>query len=246
MFKSFRIDRLIKTSIAKAAQKTIARIIEKYGSLSGREEDITSKLEERFGSELIEEIATQFKFNKKHGLNFDVFSYRKKQEHETGADILGIVDIQVNSKRVTKIYLAQCKVGKVTNHEKNSWPQFECVSSNDILAQAEAMLSLTSDSFFFIYTEKGIFSTPAFQIRLANKSKKIKSSEVYIKKIESFYSDFFKCFIGDEVSKLGIKDNLNIREIAEDFVRVKKINVKNVIGIVVSDGTSEYGVSSRE
>ncbi len=198
MLKKFRVEQAIRNIVKRISNQTIRRIVAKYGTLSGYEENITSKLEDNLSIELINSIEQELSGKIIKGLSFEVFTYKKKQEHNTGADILGVVDLQINGQRVIKSYLAQCKVGIITGRDGFGHHTFRCRSSNDILVQAEKMLSISSDSFFFIYTEEGIFVLPAFDIRLCNKEHIIDSSEIYFHGLGVFYAEFFKCFIGDE------------------------------------------------
>ncbi len=247
MLKSFRIGKAIREAVNKAAQLTIDRIKNKYGNIDGKEEDITSKLEDRLGVELVESIESEISGKEIQGLLFDVVTYKKSQEKNVGADIMGIVDIQLNGKRVTKLYLAQCKVGHITK-DRFGASIFNCSSSKDILEQAEKMLAITSDSFFFIYTEDAIFTVPAFQIRLCNKTNYINSTELYFKVLGTFYSDFFKCFIGDEKAIPPFDSTKTIRELikSETFPDLIKFNNLSYVTIKLKDDPNKTKGKQKE
>ncbi|MDQ3110127.1 MAG: hypothetical protein M3R17_09545 [Bacteroidota bacterium] len=229
MLKTFHIDTAIKKTVNKVSEETLIKLEKKYGRIDGREEDITSKLEDKLGDTLVDGIQREFSGTKINGLAFDLFTYKKKQEKNNGADVLGVVDITLNGQRVKKAYLAQCKIGKVEGIDNFKHTIFSCISSKNILEQAEKMLAITSDSFFFIYTKKGIYAIPAFQIRLCNKKHLISSKETHFLNLGTFYSDFFKCFIGDE--KLG-----NSIDLAEDTkFDVKMRSARTLIYITIKE-----------
>lgn len=235
MLKKFRVERAIRNIVKRISNRTIRRIVEKYGTLNGYEENITSKLEDNLSIELIDSIEQELSGKIIKGLSFDVFTYKKKQENNTGADILGVVDLQINSQRVIKTYLAQCKVGIIIRKDDFGHHTFRCRSSNDILAQAEKMLSISSDSFFFIYTEEGIFVLPAFDIRLCNKKHTIDSDEIYFHGLGVFYAEFFKCFIGDEKVIQGHGIMKDIKRFSEQDVLFPKLEFNNMSYVTIKD-----------
>lgn len=228
MLKSFRIDKTIRETINRVSQNTLGRIKEKYGNIDGREEDITSKLEDKLGENLVDEIQNELNGQIINGLAFDIFTYKKTQEKHNGADIFGVVDIQVNGKRVRKSYLAQCKIGHIVGYDSFSVPIFNCRSSKDILQQAENMLAISSDSFFFIYTDIGIFTLPAFQLRLCNKTNYINSNEIYFHGLGSFYAEFFKCFIGDEKLMNNFNATIDIKKLVEQKNIFDELKINNL------------------
>ena len=98
------------------------------------------------------------------------------------------------------------------------------ITGNDprIQSQANDMLRITSDSFFFLYTDQGIYVTPALEVQLLGKNS-IDTDYLYYKKLGSFYQEFFKCFIGDHHIAPIYNDSTQLGKLADNY------SVANVI-----------------
>lgn len=234
MAKIYGLDSVVRLKVRKICKALINRHKKKYVEIDGREEEITSQLERVLAEDLVTEIQKVFNEKDKR-IVFDTYTYKKVNEAVNGADFMGIVDIELNNTRVRKAFLAQCKIAKGVSFNPYRGYSFQGASSKNILEQAEKMLKLTSDSFFFFYTSQGIFVVPAFQIRSINEKYKIDSSNYYYHTIEHFYSEFFKCFIGDEkiVSLGNSKSFPKESEPLEELL--SSLNVNFVSYLKVSD-----------
>jgi hypothetical protein len=108
---------------------------------------------------------------------------RRAQEPRVGADFLGVVNITLPEFSGSKGFLAQAKMvhsGRV----------------NDVAAlrrQCEKMLSLTPDSFVFLYSYDGIRIVPAISVIAA----KIDPVFLYSRSPQRFFEEHLECFIGD-------------------------------------------------
>jgi hypothetical protein len=80
------------------------------------------------------------------------------------------------------------------------------------------MLNLTSDSYVFIYSEKGIFVTPTYGTKLS--CGKIDTRNQFYKSIGRFYSEFFNCFIGEHKANGQDLSILTLEEIV-DLIKSK-------------------------
>lgn len=228
--KNRRIIRKIGEKIEEVSQRISDELISSYNQyrgIDGKEEDITSKLEEKITDHLLKEIENSFKFYRVRGVNFDVYTYRKEtEEPHIGADIAGLVEITIfdkkQSKTISKAYLAQAKIA----NRKRIFPYHVYYKSDNkhILKQAKKMLDITSDSFFFLYTTNGIFVVPALEIYLFNKNT-IDTRFYYKKRFGSFYQEFFKCYIGDHNISTIYNKPPDLISYAEE------LNVKNVLYI---------------
>lgn len=63
-------------------------------------------------------------------------------------------------------------------------------ADKNLLKQCDDMLTVTSDSYVFIYSRQGIYSVPAFNFLRP-------SRYLHHKRIDRFFGEFLKCFIGD-------------------------------------------------
>jgi hypothetical protein len=151
-------------------------------------------------------------------LDLKIETFTKETENKTGADLGIVLRINKNGIILEKVILVQSKVGEI----KKSGSIY--AGNEDILTQAENMLKFTSDSFFFIYTTKGIKVFSALAVKFNNK-KAINSKELYYHDFDSFISEFFKCFIGDHHIKSIFR---NPNYLVNDFIDEQ---VQNLIKI---------------
>lgn len=163
MLKRFGIIKEIGRVMEKVADDISDEVIRKYPSINAREEDLTSKLDWEITTYLLEKIANTL--NKKvkiNGITFGAYTFTKREEKTYGADIAGILEIDIGGQVITKGYLAQAKIGKAAQKLSSSYV-YKCYSSK-LQSQITSMLKQTSDSFIFIYTEKGIAVVPGFRL----------------------------------------------------------------------------------
>lgn len=209
MIKKYRtikeVGRVIKDASQELSIKEVINpVLQSKGDVQGNEEKITDVLENRINLALIKEIEKKLNTTKFKGLKINIHTYSKyTEEPKIGADFAGVLEIDLGKgATLRKIFLAQAKVCKITG--KHSRTRTFSMSTNDakVPKQATDMLNITSDSFFFLYTNKGIYVIPALEVELYNKVPRkprltIDTTDIYYKSIGSFYEDFFKCFIGD-------------------------------------------------
>lgn len=218
------ITEIIEKASQKLSEDVIKRRIKIDNTITGREEDITSKLETKLSEDLNEQISTSL--NGYEGkITFEVYPFKKTEEKKVGADLCGIVDINHNGKRVVKYFLAQSKVCSVKTRDGKTY--YHGGDAN-LSSQVNEMLNITSDSFVFLYTDEGIYVTPAFGIKVSDG--KIDTRDQYYKSIGTFYGEFFKCFVGDHKADGIDLSTLNLEEIIElaksKFIHYIKINTE--------------------
>jgi len=153
-------------------------------------------------------------------------------ENEFGADLCGVLDIDIEHFKLSKGFLAQAKIaGKEevsitkepldalnvqVTRENSDYPKVQVRLSgkpNDkkprLLTQCEHMLEITPDSYVFIYSLEGILVVPASTI--TNMSFERKPQPVYSKTLSQFFRDFLMSFIGD--LRLKAYDDETLREL---------------------------------
>jgi hypothetical protein len=219
----------LQNHINKAVDKVFQDIVDDFPKIQGREEEITSQFRGEINRHLIHEIEKSLGGIKLNDFKIDVYTYSPKEEHSTGADIAGILEIDYGSKKLKKAFLAQSKICypiTVKSSTGTSAPHYKAKNSL-ILKQAKDMLNITSDSFFFLYTKTGCFVIPALHVDAIGKDE-VNTVDFHYKKLGNFYSEFFQCFIGDH----------KIADIATDSKSLKdyaaKYNVNNVLYIKIN------------
>ena len=110
------------------------------------------------------------------------------EEKRHGADLMGIVDIDIPDYRVIKGFLAQAKRAEPgQKFQKKAWDRLHF--------QCETMLLRTPDSFVWVYSKtKGIRIFPAISVST------LKSNDIfdlYSRSVSSFFEYHIECFIGD-------------------------------------------------
>jgi len=132
---------------------------------------------------------------------------RGAPEHEFGADLVGVLDVDIPSYKVSKGFLAQAKLankGEITVKLPGSCPGYEYPeitvsiprdpSSSRLVSQCKQMLSVTPDSYVFVYSQFGIFVIPASAITSIAPGS---CRPVYSKRIGGFFMEHMMSFIGD-------------------------------------------------
>ncbi len=119
-------------------------------------------------------------------------------EQRFGADFCGVLDVQFENFKQTKGFLAQAKMEKDgIVVRKGLWGVTTVTFSSEnklkrLKEQAERMLSVTPDSFVFIFSSKGFVVVPASSIKGL-----VKGGKLYAKPIDRFFKEYLMCFIGD-------------------------------------------------
>lgn len=194
----------ISKKLGQAAKNVITKTLETHGedffgepkTLQGRETEITPSISSEITGHLLDEVEKLLDNKKIQGVRFHVNTYKQSEENITGADLLGILSIDLNGNKIQKFFLAQAKVG-TRRQNGNAY----CINQ-DILRQAKDMLNHSPASFFFIYTKEGLEVVSALMIQLLNKNS-INTKEIISKDFSEFYKDFFDCFIGDNRIELA-------------------------------------------
>lgn len=110
------------------------------------------------------------------------------EEKRHGADLMGVVDIDIPDYLVVKGFLAQAKRAEPGQRfQQKDWDRLNF--------QCETMILRTPDSFVWVYSKtKGIRIFPAISV-LTLKSKDI--FDLYSRSVSSFFEYHIECFIGD-------------------------------------------------
>lgn len=134
-------------------------------------------------------------------------------EHEFGADLCGVLRVDLPKFQQSKGFLIQAKI--VQANLISQGPRgFTGVRFPDddefkrLQSQAEHMLEITPDSFILIYSSKGFFAVPASDI-LALKDE----GTTYGKPVAAFFKEFLMCFIGD--TRISAWDDSTLRSVKE-------------------------------
>lgn len=113
---------------------------------------------------------------------------RFAEEKYFGADLMGILTIELPKYRVKKGFFAQAKR---IEPDKNLSPREWC----RLCKQCENMLEHTSESFVWVYSKsQGIRIFPAISV-IALNSRNI--FDLYSRGMMRFFENHFECFIGD-------------------------------------------------
>ena len=165
MFKEHRILSDIAKAVDEAAE-VANRVLNSHEDIKGREEEITSELRFSITCLLLDGIKERLHGRTIRGVKLGAYVLKRStEEPRVGADLAGIIRLTVGNTTISKTFLAQAKVGEFRDGDK-----YPVVPYNKkLLSQCRKMLERSSDSFVFIYTERGIFVVPALSVRLANK-----------------------------------------------------------------------------
>jgi hypothetical protein len=224
MLKNYKIIKQIGSIISSAADEICFNVLGEFSDLNGREEEITLILRREINQQLLDSIKKKLGGQNIGGCKFTVATFKKKQESKIGADLAGIIEFNFNGRTVSKAFLAQSKVAKSYQYDRNL-PTIKC-ANKDILNQAVNMLQISSDSFFFLYSKDGIYCVPALQVHLAGLNV-IDTATQPFHKFGAFYEEFFKCFIGDHLISPNKFGAVNLEDYAE------KIKANAILKITV-------------
>lgn len=197
MIKKYTFIQEAANAVKIAAEESASAVLSQHAKIRGREEEITAQLKSQITQRMVDQVQANLNGKEINGVRFAVQVFRRAEEHEVGADLMGVLQIDTPTDSVRKMFLAQAKVCDLGT---DSWgnPIAICHDYDSRLrGQVRDMLALTPDSFAFFYTTEGIFVVPAFQISLTS-GNRISTDEVYAHRIGPFYEEHFKCFIGDQ------------------------------------------------
>lgn len=194
MLKDHRIVRRVSGIIRDASDEVMKDVLSVNSELRGREEEVTAQLKSEITLHLMEKIQAKLNDKTIKGVHFGVYTFRKVEEKQVGADLLGLLDINLDGQTLTKGYLAQAKVGTAFGPDDDHL-NARC-RDDRLLGQIDNMLKVSPASYVFIYTRKGVFVVPASDAQSAG-SNSINTEHIYNHRFGSFYEEFFKCFIGD-------------------------------------------------
>jgi hypothetical protein len=143
-------------------------------------------------------------------------------EREFGADLVCVFNSDLKTCTLSKGVLVQAKKagsGGVTIFPGNHrYPEISVAVSkrdpscpNSLFAQCQAMLSITPDSYVFVYCSDGIFVVPALSIVSLEVGGR--SLNIYSKCLRYFMLDFLQCFLGDAL--INAVDDDSLRKVRE-------------------------------
>lgn len=114
---------------------------------------------------------------------------RAAQEKKVGADLLGVIDLNLPDLEFKKGFLAQAKRAEPgARFREDDW--------ENLITQCKRMLSNTPDSFLMLYSKrKGIRIVPALSVIHYEGRDPFQLNH---RSIRRFFEDFLECFIGDK------------------------------------------------
>jgi len=113
---------------------------------------------------------------------------RHSQESTFGADFLGVLTLDLLGLRVMKGFFAQAKLIRRGNSRTQA-SEFERLRD-----QCHKMLSVTPDSFVFLYSKRGIKIIPASSV-VGTSAEHLNS--LWNRTIGRFFTEYVECFVGD-------------------------------------------------
>jgi hypothetical protein len=181
MLKFRRIVRRSARRIATAATHTVddlvAGRVEHEPEFTG---EMLGRMKQSMQGYRIGGVRWDAKILTSHGTN--------AQERRFGADFMGVLDLDLPEYKIQKGFLAQAKrieSGKRMSNE--DWDR--------MAVQCKKMLSITPESFIFVYSPQEIVVIPALAIISAQQRSSL--TEFYSRSLVRFYEDHFECFVGD-------------------------------------------------
>lgn len=128
------------------------------------------------------------------------------QEKKYGADFVGSLEINLDGFYICKGFLAQAK--KVEPNDT-----FSCAEYDKLSSQCHDMLSLSSDSFVFLYSAvDGFLVLPALSVI---GSRHCNPHELTTKQIQKFFVEHFECFIGD--TRISLAHVTTLEKLYEEY-----------------------------
>ena len=127
------------------------------------------------------------------------------EESRFGADFMGVLDINLDTYRISKGFLAQAK-----RIEPDGY--FRKRERERLLNQCKRMLSRSIASFVFLYSRDDIRVVPASAVCA---SSAVNPWDLYPIAISGFFERHFECFFGDiRISSSNIRD---LRLLSDEF-----------------------------
>ncbi len=171
---------IVKPS-ARLVSRAVQGIVDDFADGRIREEpDFTSRMlqtiQERLNGITVKGIVWQSVVTTSHGSH--------TEEKATGADFMGVLNINLSDYTVRKGFLAQAKrAGRLNKKEMDR-----------LRNQCEDMLNLTPESYVFLYKKDGVRVLPAISVVSATVDD---LSELYNRSIQRFFEMHLESFIGD-------------------------------------------------
>ena len=203
MLKKSRMVRKIAREIADAADGAInaykeGRVVEEP-QVTDR---ILGAIEDRIQSQKFGDVVQDPKFG---GVVWNARTLRNSrgvaaEEGRHGADLMGVLDIEIPGYSAKKGFLAQAKKAEPDH-------PFSSRDWNRLRSQCESMLKRTPDSFVFVYSKQS-----GIRIFPANATLELKSKNIFdlynhgVSRlgVSRFFEDHIECSIGD--SRLNSTD----------------------------------------
>lgn len=159
-------------------------------------------------------------------------------EKHTGADIAGILDIDVPRAKHTKLFLAQAKRCRTDG----SLPADEL---DRLIRQCNDMLKITDSSYVLLYEHDGIYVADAASVGQSAEASlhpgSGKRSEplfvrktTYYKPLDKFFEEIFKTFIGDRKLAKQVRSIEDLRRVE----RETRPRVHWALGIIVGESSA--------
>lgn len=181
MFRNRHILRAVADMVTSAAKDTIEDLrdgwVEQEAPFTDR---LVANLQNQLDGKTVKGIRWKAKTLTDRG--------RQSQESAFGADFLGVLTLDLQGLRVMKGFFAQAKLVRRTSKNMQR-SEFERLRT-----QCEKMLSVTPDSFVFLYSKRGIKIVPASSV-VGTSADNLKS--LSDRTIGRFFTEYVECFIGD-------------------------------------------------
>lgn len=179
MIRSYRVIRQSAQIVAEAALEAVGAL--KNGRVSQ---------EPQFTDRMLGSIEHSLRGLEVRGVHWSAMTLadrgRGSQEHDYGADFMGVLSIKLPDFHVNKGFLAQAKL--VSTDRK-----FSRADRGRLRDQCKRMLRLSPDAFVFLYSQWGISVVPAISVLGTEAS----PTELYFRTVKRFFEDHFESFIGD-------------------------------------------------
>lgn len=181
MFRNRYILRSVADMATKAAKQTIEDLrdgwIEQEAPFTDR---LVANLQNQFDGRTVKGVRWKAKTLTDHG--------RHSQENTFGADFLGVLTLDLQGLRVMKGFFAQAKLIRRGNTMTKA-SEFERLHE-----QCQKMLSVTPDSFVFLYSKGGVKIVPASSVVGTSPENLNALSN---RTMGRFFTEYVECFVGD-------------------------------------------------
>jgi hypothetical protein len=111
------------------------------------------------------------------------------EEIQYGADVLGVLTLELPGFTITKGFVAQAK-------RQEPGCKLSASEWNRLKGQCDTMLAVTPESFVFVYALNGVFMIPAISVTGCATPQDLHT--LHPKKTGQFYKEHFQCFVGDK------------------------------------------------